>query len=623
MTTADVACDYARRGWSPVPIPAKSKRPTMKGWERLRLAESDVARHFRGSCNVGVLLGEPSNWLIDVDLDDPLAVDLADQFLPATGAEFGRAGKPRSHRLYVVTAPVKTVKRHAENRKMIAELRSGGCQTVFPGSVHPSGERIEWSAHGEPAKVAPGLLLSAFNALADEVQRRLSPTPEPTPSIAATDDVVDRARKYLAKIPPAISGQGGHATTFNAACCLVQGFALERDIALALLAEWNESCGPPWTNKELAHKVDDALKLCGDRGYLLNGHGKPRQRSSDSVPTVALDPILTCPADVEPRAVAWSEVVSFDVLDLPDFPTGALPDVLRHWVEAESHATQTPADLAALLALSVCSACIARRVVVEPRPGWCEPVNLFTAMLLEPGNRKSAVFADALKPLRELEAESIEAARPVVARAQSDRRQDEARLRKLEKTAGEKHGDESAQARHEAGNLAANLADDTEPVLPRLLVDDATAERLGMMLAEQGGRIASMSPEGGVFDLMAGLYSKSGIPQFGVYLMGHSGDDLITDRVSRKSVRVERPALTCAYAMQPAVIEGWPRMLRFAAGGCWPGFCTRPRKAGLVGGKSPPLLFPTPRARRIAKRYERWPIVLGIAGALWRHSHFN
>lgn len=194
--------------------------------------------------------------------------------------------------------------------------------------------------------------------------------------------------------------------------------------------------------------------------------------------------------------------------------------------------------------------------MVEPRPGWREPVNLFTAVLLEPGNRKSAVFADAMKPLRELEAEMIEAARPEVARAQSDRRQDEARLRKLEKTAAEKHGDEAAQARHDAGNLAADLADGAEPVLPRLIVDDATAEKLGIMLAEQGGRIASMSPEGGVFDLMAGLYSKSGIPQFGVYLMGHSGDDLITDRVSRKSVRVERPALTCAYAMQPAVIEG-------------------------------------------------------------------
>ena len=160
-----------------------------------------------------------------------------------------------------------------------------------------------------------------------------------------------------------------------------------------------------------------------------------------------------------PDAQPWPEIVSFDVLNLPGFPTHILPDTLRRWVEAESHATQTPADLAALLALSVCSVGIARRVVVEPRPGWREPANLFTAVLLEPGNRKSAVFADAMKPLRELEAEMIEAARPEVARALSDRRQDEARLRKLEKTAAEKHGDEAAQARHEAGNLAADLAD--------------------------------------------------------------------------------------------------------------------------------------------------------------------
>ncbi len=252
-------------------------------------------------------------------------------------------------------------------------------------------------------------------------------------------------------------------------------------------------------------------------------------------------------------AQPWPEIVSFDVLDLPNFPTDALPDVLQKWVEAESHATQTPADLAGLLSLAVCSACLARRVVVEPRNGWCEPVNLFVVVLLEPGNRKSAVFADATKPLRELEAELIEAARPVVAREQCDRRQDEARLRKLERMAAEK-GD--AEARREAGDLAATLAKQPEPALPRLIVDDATSEKLGMMLDEQDGRIASMSPEGGVFDLMAGLYSKSGSPQFDVYLKGHSGDELITDRVSRKSVRVEWPALTCAYATQPTVIGG-------------------------------------------------------------------
>jgi hypothetical protein len=260
----------------------------------------------------------------------------------------------------------------------------------------------------------------------------------------------------------------------------------------------------------------------------------------------------------------WPDIISFDDVGLPEFPSQVLPDVLRRWVETQSYATQTPADLAALLALAVCSAAIARRVEVEPRPGWREPVNLFVAVLLEPGNRKSAVFSEAVRPLRELEVELIESARPAVARDQSDRRQTEARLRKLEKLAAEK---EDAEARHEAGNLAAELAEQPESVLPRLLVDDATSEKLGIMLADHGGRVASMSPEGGVFDLMAGLYSKSGIPQFGVYLMGHSGDDLVTDRVSRKSVRVERPALTCAYAMQPAVVKGLAEQAAFRGRG--------------------------------------------------------
>lgn len=286
----------------------------------------------------------------------------------------------------------------------------------------------------------------------------------------------------------------------------------------------------------------DANQINTDRSSCHSSHEIPKASLADAAPSVTQD-----------AAQPWPKLISFDANELPDFPSHVLPSVLREWVEAESHATQTPADLAALLVLAVCSACLAQRVVVEPRPGWREPVNLFVAVLLEPGNRKSAVFGDAMKPLRELENELIEAAGPTVARQQSDRRQDEARLRKLEKLAAEK-GD--AEARYEAGNLAAQLAELPEPALPRLLVDDATAEKLGMLLAEQNGRIASMSPEGNVFDLMAGLYSKSGMPQFDVYLKGHAGDELITDRVGRASLRVERPALTCAYTIQPEVING-------------------------------------------------------------------
>ncbi|MFO0897984.1 MAG: YfjI family protein [Pirellulales bacterium] len=252
-------------------------------------------------------------------------------------------------------------------------------------------------------------------------------------------------------------------------------------------------------------------------------------------------------------AEPWPPLVRFDLIDLPPFPTEVLPEVLQRFVEQESHATQTPPDLAGLVSMAVCSAAIARHAQVEARPGWVEPVNLYITVLLEPANRKSAVFSDSTKPLFELERELIAAARPDVARRQSERRQQEVRLKRLERKAGETDDAEAALA---AEVLAAELANEPLPVLPRLVVDDATAEKLEMTLAEQGGRIASMSAEGGVFDLMAGLYSKNGLPQFGVYLKGHAGDDLRIDRVSRLSLLVERPALTCAYTVQPQVLRG-------------------------------------------------------------------
>ena len=78
-----------------------------------------------------MLLGSPSGGLIDVDLDHLIAVELADVYLPATGAEFGRTSKLRSHRLYLVPDGVATRKRQrkVDDKAMIVELRSTGCQT--------------------------------------------------------------------------------------------------------------------------------------------------------------------------------------------------------------------------------------------------------------------------------------------------------------------------------------------------------------------------------------------------------------------------------------------------------------------------------------------------------------
>ncbi len=95
------ACYYRRRGWAPIPVPHQQKAPTLDDWQRLRLEEADLPQHFNGGPqNVGVLLGEPSQQLVDIDLDAPEACALAATFLPPTDCRFGRPGKPDSHWLY-------------------------------------------------------------------------------------------------------------------------------------------------------------------------------------------------------------------------------------------------------------------------------------------------------------------------------------------------------------------------------------------------------------------------------------------------------------------------------------------------------------------------------------------
>lgn len=102
-----------------------------------------------------------------------------------------------------------------------------------------------------------------------------------------TDDgIIERARKYIVRIPTAVSGQSGHNQTFKTACCLVLGFGLPREDALALLREWNQGCQPPWTDRELQHKVDDAGKQEGEKNYLRDA--KPSEWDRISVPRYEL-----------------------------------------------------------------------------------------------------------------------------------------------------------------------------------------------------------------------------------------------------------------------------------------------------------------------------------------------
>ena len=253
----------------------------------------------------------------------------------------------------------------------------------------------------------------------------------------------------------------------------------------------------------------------------------------------------------------WSPPLPLDRMAAPPpFPLDDLPETLRAWVAAEALATQTPPDLAAMVALAAIAAATAKRAVVEVRPGWREPLNLYAVVALPPANRKSAVFRDATAPLFGHERELVERMRPAILEAESRRRRKEAELKQAEAAAA-KAATANAQREAElrADRLARELDEVAVPASPRLVADDVTPEKLKGLLAEQGGRMAILSAEGGPFEVMAGRYSRNGAPNFEVYLKGHGGDEIIVDRSGRAGERVAEPALTLGLAVQPAVLR--------------------------------------------------------------------
>lgn len=177
MSLLEAAQGYVARGWGVVPVPFKSKAPVVTEWQKLRLTPAELPAVFNGAPgNIGVLLGAPSEDLVDVDLDCPEALLLARSLLSKTPTMFGRASRQRSHYLYTSACETEkfaepptratTAAATDKERGMLVELRSTGGQTVFPGSTHPSGEPVTWDGEGAPAVIAPARLRQEVAELA-------------------------------------------------------------------------------------------------------------------------------------------------------------------------------------------------------------------------------------------------------------------------------------------------------------------------------------------------------------------------------------------------------------------------------------------------------------------------
>ncbi len=151
----------------------------------------------------------------------------------------------------------------------------------------------------------------------------------------------DRARRaaaYLAKLPPAVSGERGHNRTYQAACILVQGFDLSIDEARPILEDWNQACQPPWSKAELEHKLADAARDPGrkPRGWLLQAGQADAPKARSERPGEAGQPSGTEDAaraptqpDIPPGAETNPHRLAALILEQEFLFTGSLG--LRYW----------------------------------------------------------------------------------------------------------------------------------------------------------------------------------------------------------------------------------------------------------------------------------------------------
>jgi hypothetical protein len=271
------------------------KAPLIAGWQTLSFeyTQSPSYQNELGSHpNTGVLLGD---GLVAIDFDDDSGVEeffnlnpsLTNETLVTKGArgaqvwlqmEDDSCWPPNESTYPHCCVPVAGK----------GEWRGGKCQSVVRG-IHPSGRPYTCLCNKSPAEIHFGdLQLPAW--MADAIRKHLAPpvsTTEPEPitgtGFAQPANLDERVKDYLHECDPAISGQGGHITTYRVACQVGNGFALSPNQLLEAMHYYNQKCEPPWSEKELKHKVDEALKAQHNkpRGYLLDepassGNGQPQ-----------------------------------------------------------------------------------------------------------------------------------------------------------------------------------------------------------------------------------------------------------------------------------------------------------------------------------------------------------
>ncbi|MCM1133879.1 MAG: YfjI family protein [Ruminococcus flavefaciens] len=225
------------------------------------------------------------------------------------------------------------------------------------------------------------------------------------------------------------------------------------------------------------------------------------------------------------------------------FPIDSLPPLLRDYLKAVADNVQVDVTMCILPLLSVLSRCVQGKFTVcFPNTYHEEHLNLYTLTVARPGERKSGVFGTLTAPLFEYQKNENERLAPLIAEYRAKRKSLANTFESL--TKGKNPDMDRAQ------EIALEL-ENLKPVNRLTLnITDCTPESLTAELADNNELMGMLDDECGIFEILAGLYSK-GTPNIDIFLKAYDGSPLVVTRRSKENIYLEHPVITLGLMAQP------------------------------------------------------------------------
>lgn len=234
---------YHERGWSTAPANGKVAAIPWKDFQTRCPTLGEIRLWAEKYQNIVIITGEISGLTV-VDCENRQEAEKWNREHPTPLiVETGRG----FHLYYQYGEVGNRVK--VEGRAF--DIRSDGGYVVAPPSIHSTlGTQYRWINEDEYCLDDVPRFDPAWLPEKKTIER--------LDVCAASDDLVETARRYIMQIH-AISGQGGHNSTFRAACRACE-FGLTEQQVMSLMLEWNETnARPKFSVKEIQHKMSDAF----------------------------------------------------------------------------------------------------------------------------------------------------------------------------------------------------------------------------------------------------------------------------------------------------------------------------------------------------------------------------